>query len=265
MKSAAWLVDAASMSESATLLDEPKVDTGEAKVPATAPEATDTSTPDVSPPPATAPASAEPGEQSIDALLNEASMLAEAAETSETPETAKTAESTEAAEAAALAKAAIADQPPEAAETPETTAKAPQEPPAPNSEAPAANPWADEVAQLENQWANGEDGTKGGPADAPAEQATAGSETIQTAALASEIESPDTTPVPARRNVLFRVLAPAARMALAGPVLILVALDIPFAKLGPGLKNFIGYVGIATTIVAAACWILAPKVRSMLE
>lgn len=269
MKSAARLVDAASMSESATLLDEPKVETGEATASATTPEAADTGTPAGDPAPAPTPAATETDEQSIDALLNEATMLAESAETTEAAGTTvavKDTQLSEGAEADAAAKAAEAGHPQEAAEVPQPATASAEEPAAPNaeqsetaSETPAANPWADEVAQLENQWAQG----KEGEAAAPSEQLTGETQAQETAPPPAETDSTETAPAQAKSR--FHALASVARKALAGPVLVLVVLDKPFAKFGPGLKNFIGYMGIATTIVAAACWILAPKVRSMLE
>ncbi|MBP7933903.1 MAG: hypothetical protein KA354_04560 [Phycisphaerae bacterium] len=249
----------------------------------------------------------EAPDQTIDALLDEVSMLAEAVEASADAGEANTANTRTAQEGDAIPQAAtpaasepsaevpadaataepaaevsvLCTQPPSLADR--TSTGPAESPPGPTpaeqpdagpasrhgGETPAANPWADEVAQLEDQWAHSpEEAAKEAaiPSDGPvATNAEASSSGTAAPAAEGERTNGGTVSSPPQGTGRFRALASVARTALAGPVLVLVVLDKPFARLSPGLKNLIGYAAIATMMVASACWILAPRIRSMLE
>lgn len=294
MKSASRLVDATCMSESATLLDEPQVRTSETKAVTTVAE------------PATEAVSAatEAADLNLDALLREVSSLAESVEKAGAAGQTDNQAARPAAsgpEESELVEAIQADPPATPPQTLEAREATTAEPPAEHAErntplpapspqhsavdpacppentasrstehgASETNPWADEVAQMENGWASGKAQEGVDAAGVTGERTTAAAEKQPADAAAASIEAePQKT---ARNNSpglgkrLVQALAPAVKPALAGLVLALVVLDRPFTRLGPGLKNVVGYAAIATMIVASACWILAPRLRSMIE
>ncbi|HOW74037.1 MAG TPA: hypothetical protein PKY77_25820 [Phycisphaerae bacterium] len=284
MKSVPRLVDAGCMSESATLLDAPKPEATSAEAGGTTIQAAE----------GTGMAAIEAPDQTIDALLDEVSMVAEAVEASADAGEANATETRTApdgdanppagtaaapgpsadapADAAGAEPAAeaseLSTQPPTVAGRTSTgsvesppgpdPAEQPDAGPAPRhaGENPAANPWADEVAQLEDQWAHSsEEATKETaiPSDEPlATSAETPSSGTPAPAAEGERTARGTVSSPSQGTGRFRALASVARTALAGPVLVLVVLDKPFAKLSPGLKNLIGCMAIATTMVASA-------------
>lgn len=114
-----------------------------------------------------------------------------------------------------------------------------------------ANPYADEVARMEQQWAAGAaDCGDAVPAEAasgavPAEGAS------QSAIAAQE---PGESAADEGQSLPMRVLH-----GLAAPIAgLLAVLDIPFARLSPSIKNTCGYAGVATLAVAIALWVAGP-------
>lgn len=114
-----------------------------------------------------------------------------------------------------------------------------------------ANPYADEVARMEQQWAAGaadcgDAGSTQAASDAvPAPGASRSASAAQESGESAADEG---------RSLSTRV-AHGLAVPLAG---LLAVLDAPFARLSPSIKNICGYAGVATMAVAIALWVAGP-------
>lgn len=90
----------------------------------------------------------------------------------------------------------------------------------------------------------------------PVPQATSSDSSPEAAAAAEQTVAGEPPTRPARWSRLHGLACRMARVPAAAAVTVLVVLDTPFARVAPGIKSMLGYVGIATLIVAIATWVL---------
>ena len=109
------------------------------------------------------------------------------------------------------------------------------------------NPYAGEVAQMEQQWAAEASGSDRSisPSSAPPSQQAQAAETEDGTGEPSTEHLPS---FPIR--IVYRLAAVAAG--------VLAVLDFPFAWVNPQIKNIVGYAAVATFVVAVAVWVAGP-------